>query len=101
MVLVVTLGATGTLVAAGAADRTAKTYPEYLERARVGDVVINPSLLTTDIRPGHPGPARGAVGGHGLPRSIVGGDAHNVGYLADATPQAEALAPRGRTRYAS
>jgi hypothetical protein len=49
VVVIVALGATGTLVAAGAADRTADAYPEYLDRARVGDVVINPSLLTTDI----------------------------------------------------
>ena len=49
LALIVALGATGTLVAAGAADRTASAYPEYLDRAHVGDVVINPSLFTTDI----------------------------------------------------
>ena len=49
VLLIVVLGATGTLVAAGAADRTANAYPEYLDEARVGDVVINPSLFDVDI----------------------------------------------------
>lgn len=47
--LIVMLGATGAFVAAGAADRTADAYPRYLERANVGDVLINPSLSTTEI----------------------------------------------------
>ena len=49
LVLIAVLGATGTLVAAGAAGRTAGAYPAYRERAHVGDVVINPSLMSTDI----------------------------------------------------
>lgn len=49
LALIVALGGTGTLVAAGAADRTAGSYGEYLDRADVGDVVVNPSLLTADI----------------------------------------------------
>ena len=47
--LVVALGATGTLVALGAADRTANAYSRYRERANVGDVTINPSLFSKDI----------------------------------------------------
>ena len=49
LLVVVVLGVTGTLVAAGAASRTADAYPDYLDRARVGDVVINPSLFDTQI----------------------------------------------------
>ena len=47
--LVAALGATGTLVAMGAADRTANAYSRYRERANVGDVTINPSLISRDI----------------------------------------------------
>jgi hypothetical protein len=47
--LIVALGATASFVAAGAADRTAGAYGDYLERADVGDVVINPSLSTREI----------------------------------------------------
>jgi hypothetical protein len=47
--LVAALGATGTLVAVGAADRTANAYSRYRERANVGDVTINPSLISRDI----------------------------------------------------
>jgi hypothetical protein len=47
--LLVACGATATFVAAGAADRTDRAYSRYLERAEVGDVVINPSLFDTDI----------------------------------------------------
>ncbi len=45
----VVLGTTCTLVALGAADRTAGAYGEYLERAEVGDVVLNPSTYTAEI----------------------------------------------------
>jgi hypothetical protein len=47
--LVAALGTMGTLVAAGAADRTANAYSRYRERANVGDVTINPSLISRDI----------------------------------------------------
>jgi hypothetical protein len=49
LALVVALGATGTLVAAGAVDRTAGAYDGYLERADVGDVLLNPSLVTAEV----------------------------------------------------
>ncbi|MGH9116509.1 MAG: ABC transporter permease [Acidimicrobiales bacterium] len=47
--LIVALGSTGALVAFGAAERTANAYPRYLDRAAVGDVLLNPSLNTIDI----------------------------------------------------
>ncbi len=47
--LVAALGATGTLVALGAADRTANAYARYRDRANVGDVTINPSIFSRDI----------------------------------------------------
>jgi hypothetical protein len=47
--LIVALGATAAFAAAGAADRTAGAYGHYLDDAAVGDVVINPSLATTDV----------------------------------------------------
>jgi hypothetical protein len=47
--LAVALGATAALVAAGAADRTAGAYDGFLERAEISDVVVNPSLQTTQI----------------------------------------------------
>ena len=47
--LVALLGSTGTLLAAGAAERTSHAYARYLDRADVGDVVINPSLVSKDI----------------------------------------------------
>lgn len=47
--LVAILGATGTFVAAGAADRTANAYSRYLDRAAVGNVTINPSLVSHDV----------------------------------------------------
>lgn len=46
---VVALGATAAFTAAGAADRTAGAYGEFLERSAVGDVLVNPSLNTADI----------------------------------------------------
>lgn len=42
----IALGATGTFVALGAAERTAGAYARYLERADVGDMILNPSLNT-------------------------------------------------------
>jgi hypothetical protein len=47
--LIVTIGATGALVALGAAERTANAYGRYVDRAHVGDVLVNPSFSTTDI----------------------------------------------------
>ena len=47
LALIVTLGAGGSFVALAAAHRTAGAYASYLDRARVGDVVINPSLGNT------------------------------------------------------
>ena len=49
LAVIVALGATATFVAAGAADRTGGAYARYLDRADVSDVVINPSLSTTEI----------------------------------------------------
>jgi FtsX-like permease family len=49
LALIVALGGGGALVALGAADRTAGAYDDYLARAGVGDVVINPSLNTEAI----------------------------------------------------
>jgi hypothetical protein len=43
------LGGAGTLVALEAAERTSTAYPRYLERAEVGDVLINPSLYSAEI----------------------------------------------------
>jgi hypothetical protein len=47
--LLVVIGTTGTLVALGAADRTANAYGEYVERADVGDLVLNPTVHTTEV----------------------------------------------------
>ena len=47
--LIAALGSTGALVALGAAERTANAYTSYLDRAEVGDVLINPSFSTTAI----------------------------------------------------
>ena len=46
LALIVALGGGGALVALGAAERTATAYDDYLDRADVGDVTINPSLNT-------------------------------------------------------
>jgi FtsX-like permease family len=46
--VVIALGLSAALGAFLAAYRTNHAYPEYLERARVADLVVNPSLLTTD-----------------------------------------------------
>lgn len=45
---VMAVGATAALVAIGASVRTDRAYDRFLDAAAVGDVVINPSLLTTD-----------------------------------------------------
>src|SRR4051794_28388546 len=45
--LLVVLGAGGSFVALGAAQRTRGAYADYVQRANVGDVVVNPSLSTT------------------------------------------------------
>jgi hypothetical protein len=47
--LLVALGSLATFVAIGTAQRTRDAYPDYLRRAAVGDLVINPSLVTADI----------------------------------------------------
>ena len=49
LALVVGFGGAGAMVALGAADRTAHAYDHYLERADVGDLVVNPSLNTADF----------------------------------------------------
>ena len=52
--LLVVIGTTGTLVALGAADRTASAYGEYLERADVGDLVLNPTFTPRRSRRSSP-----------------------------------------------
>jgi hypothetical protein len=49
LALIVTAGATGALVALGAAHRTSTAYERYVERAAVGDLQINPSMPTAEI----------------------------------------------------
>ena len=49
MALIVAVGGAGTMMAVSAAERTAHAYGEYLERAEVGDLVINPSMNTREI----------------------------------------------------
>ena len=49
LVVVVAAGASGALVALGAAERTSTAHERYLERADVGDLQINPSLPTMEI----------------------------------------------------
>ena len=49
LALTAALGTAATLVAAGAADRTADAYTSYREHANVGDIVINPSLVSSDV----------------------------------------------------
>jgi len=46
---VIVLGGAGALLAVETAQRTATAYSRYLDRADVGDLVINPSLATTQI----------------------------------------------------
>ena len=47
--LVVGVGGAATMLAIAAADRTATTYADYLDRSDVGDVVINPAMATQEI----------------------------------------------------
>lgn len=47
LALIVTIGLGGALIALGAAERTRSAFTRYLDRADVGDVVINPSLMST------------------------------------------------------
>jgi hypothetical protein len=47
--LIVALGGGGTLLAIESAERTSTAFPRYLERADVGDLLINPSLFTAEI----------------------------------------------------
>ena len=49
LLVVVVLGTAGAMLAAGTAQRTSSAYDHFLERAHVGDVLINPSLSSTDI----------------------------------------------------
>ena len=49
LVVIVAFGVTGTLVALGAAARTAGAYERYLDRADVGDLALDPVLATADI----------------------------------------------------
>lgn len=48
LALIVTVGAGGAFVALGASQRTKDAYATYVREAEVGDVVMNPSLATTD-----------------------------------------------------
>jgi putative ABC transport system permease protein len=49
LALMVALGATASLTALGAADRTAGAYASYLDRAGVGDLLINAGLNTSEV----------------------------------------------------
>lgn len=49
LVFVVATGTAGAAVAMSTADRTSRAYGEYLERAAVADVVINPGASTLEI----------------------------------------------------
>jgi len=49
LAVVVALGIGAAIASLGAAWRTDHAYPEYLRRAEVADVVVNPSLLTDHI----------------------------------------------------
>ena len=49
LTLTAILGLAATLGAFTAAYRTDHAYPEYVARANVADLVVNPSLLTTDV----------------------------------------------------
>src|SRR3954451_15496147 len=48
LTLAMTLGLGATLAAFAAAYRTHHAYPDYVERAAVTDLVVNPSTNTTD-----------------------------------------------------
>jgi len=61
MALIIAVGGAGTMVAVSAAERTSNAYADYLERAEVSDLVINPSISTRqihDVIHGLPGIAR-------------------------------------------
>ena len=47
--VVVLVGVAGTVLAVDAAAQTSTAYRRYLERANVGDVVLNPSVKTTEV----------------------------------------------------
>jgi hypothetical protein len=49
LLLIVGIGTTGTMLAFGTSQRTSDAYGRYLERAHVGDVVLNPSVRSTEI----------------------------------------------------
>jgi hypothetical protein len=48
LAVMVALGTGGAFISLGAAQRTKDAYTDHLRRADVGDVVMNPSLATTD-----------------------------------------------------
>ena len=47
--VVVLVGVAGTVLAVDAAAQTSTAYRRYLERANVGDVLLNPSVKTTEV----------------------------------------------------
>ena len=47
--VVVLVGVAGTVLAVDAAVQTSTAYRRYLERANVGDVLLNPSVKTTEV----------------------------------------------------
>ena len=49
LLLIVLVGTTGTMLALGSAERTSEAFDRYLERANVGDVVVNPSVSSTEV----------------------------------------------------
>jgi hypothetical protein len=49
VLLIVLVGTTGTMLALGSAERTSEAFDRYLERANVGDVVVNPSVSSTEV----------------------------------------------------
>jgi hypothetical protein len=49
LLLVVLVGTTGTILALGTAQRMSEAFDRYLERANVGDVVVNPSVSSTEV----------------------------------------------------
>ena len=49
LLLIVLVGTTGTMLALGSAERTSDAFDRYLERANVGDVVVNPSVSSTEV----------------------------------------------------
>ena len=49
LLLIVLAGTTGTILALGTAQRTSAAFGRYLERANVGDVVVNPSVSSTEV----------------------------------------------------